>query len=103
VAFLPYAEALPALAGSPPHGVGGADQLAWPLEARAFYSAAAQRRVAGLAPEAPPDRRAILAQPPALLEDTPGAPGLALVRTLRFGAELRLATLGRTELLLRPA
>jgi hypothetical protein len=101
VAFLPYAEALPALVGSPPHGPGG--QLAWPLTTRAFYAATAQHPVPGLAPDAPPDVRSILAQPPALLEDAPGQPGPTLVRLLQFGEKLHVATAGQTELLLRPA
>lgn len=96
---LPYANSLPPLVGSPPHGSTPIDQLTWPLTVQVFYQPMHQRFVSGLDP---PDIRSILEQDAAQLHDTPGSPAATLMRSLRFGEPLTLATQGRSRLLIDP-
>ncbi len=101
--FLPYAATLPPLAGSPPHGALPFDQLTWPISVQVFYEPAHQRRVPGLDPRDPPDVRSILEQRSARVYDTPTQPGSSVVRPLRLGRELVVATDQRSELLIDAA
>jgi hypothetical protein len=60
--FVPYASALPALTGSPPHGSGTIGRLTWTLTIQVFYQALSVVPGAGL-----PDIRSILGQTQALI------------------------------------
>ncbi len=98
--FVPYASALPPLQGSPPHGSSTLDQLTWPLTVRVFYQPSRQRFVPGLDP---PDIRSILEQAGAQVYDQLGSSGLSLIRPLRFGEDLVIATIYSSQLLIDPA
>jgi hypothetical protein len=102
VLFVPYASALPPLLGSPPHGTGPIDQLTWPLIVQVFYEPAVQRPVPGLGAEDPPDIRSIFEQRLAIVFDTVVASGPSVVRPIRLGEELVVATEGDARLLVDP-
>jgi hypothetical protein len=97
---IPFAGALPPLVGSPPGGAMEIGELSWPLTIQVYYQPAAQRSVAGAEP---PDVRSILEQSPAELYDTLGLHGPSLVRELRFGQDLVVATQLEARLLVDPA
>jgi hypothetical protein len=101
--FMPYASALPALVGSPPHSSA---ELAWVLNIEVYFQPSRQRRISGLdRPSDPPDTRSILQQGLAGLYDQAeaGRAGPNLLRTIRFGQNLRIATQDLPYLLLDPA
>ena len=100
ILFVPYASALPPLEGSPPHGSGNIDQLAWPLTISVFYQPSSQQFVPDLEP---PDTLSILEQRRATVYDGVGVPGSNLVRSIRFGADLVVATVGQSQLLVDAA
>lgn len=92
--FVPYAAALPPLAGDG-QGSGPLDQLSWPLTVQVFYQPLQQRPVPGvsIAP-APPDLRSILEQAAARIFNGGAgeAPLATVTRQLRLGVELELRT-----------
>lgn len=98
--FVPYASALPPLVGSPPHGSGTIDQLTWQLTIRVFYQPSKQRFVPDLAS---PDILSILEQGGAEVYDQLGTHSSTLVRPLRFGVDLVVATIHQSQLLVDPA
>lgn len=98
--FVPYASALPPLEGSPPHGSGTIDQLTWQLTIQVFYQPSKLSFVPTLSP---PDTLSILGQAAASIYDQPGVAGPNLVRPIRFGDDLAVKTVGRSELLIDPA
>jgi hypothetical protein len=100
ILFVPYASALPPLEGSPPHGSGNIDLLTWPLTISVFYQPSRQQFVPDLEP---PDTLSILEQGRATVYDRVGVPGSNLVRSIRFGADLVVATVGQSQLLVDPA
>jgi hypothetical protein len=100
ILFVPYASALPPLEGSPPHGSGNIDQLTWPLTISVFYQPSRQQFVPDLDP---PDILSILEQGRATVYDRVGVAGPNLVRSIRFGADLVVATVGQSQLFVDPA
>ncbi|MFL5626851.1 MAG: hypothetical protein ACJ788_14805 [Ktedonobacteraceae bacterium] len=98
--FVPYANPLPSLQGSPPHGSGTLDQLTWPLTIRVFYQPSRQRFVPGLDP---PDMLSILEQAVAEIYDQIGVHSSTLMRPLRFGVDVVITTVYQSQLLLDPA
>ena len=104
--FVPYASALPPLAGDPGHGSGPIDQLTWPLTVTVACRPATQTAIPGAAA---PDIGSLLAQAGAQLYATAGGPAAATItRTLHFGQDLLLATDGlappaQSRLLIDPA
>jgi hypothetical protein len=86
--YLPYPEALPPLAGSPPLGPGlGA--VTWPLTVRVRSQPAALVTPPGADPADPPERGSIQGQAAAQLDDGGGAQP-SVTRTLIFGMPLVL-------------
>jgi hypothetical protein len=86
---VPYAGALPPLVGSPPGGGVDIGELSWPLTLQVYYQPALQRPVDDAEP---PDVRSILDQAPAEVYDTLALHGPTVVRELRFGQDLVIAT-----------
>jgi hypothetical protein len=108
VLFLPYASALPALQGSPPHGSGAIDQLTWLLTIQVYYEPGNQRSLDGIPPSGapaglPPDTRSLLQQGAAAVFDQPGVSGPSVARLIRFGDDLVVSTIGGPRLLVNPA
>lgn len=105
--FVPYAAALPALAGDPPRGTGNLGEIEWDAELSVLYAPATQRRVSG---SDVPQIRSILEQGAATVYgafDAPGGPGPAgprlpgpsLPASLRFGVELVVKTPGSARVI----
>jgi hypothetical protein len=86
--YLPYPEALPALAGSPPVGGGVAD-IAWPVAVSVNSEPAALTWPVDPAPAGPPDLASVQAQQPAQI-DTGAGTAASLATTLYFGTPLLL-------------
>jgi hypothetical protein len=86
--YLPYPEALPALAGSPPVG-GGIGQITWTLTVRVKYEPAKLSWPASPAPTGPPDISTIHAQKKADIATSGGAQP-SYDGTLSFGTPLLL-------------
>ena len=91
--FVPYASALPALTGSPPHGSGTIDQLTWALTIQVFHQVLPDVPGAGL-----PDIRSILGQTQAKIYDSSLTTSVAsLTRSIRFGQDVVVATSGQSR------
>jgi hypothetical protein len=86
--YLPYPEALPPLAGSPPAS-GGIGQLTWPITATVSYEPAALTWPANPAPAGPPDVFSIRAQNQAEIATAAGTQP-SYDGTLSFGTPLLL-------------
>jgi hypothetical protein len=86
--YLPYPEALPPLAGSPPVG-GGIGQVTWPLTVTVNYQPATLTWPANPAPAGPPDISSIRAQNQAEIA-TSGGMQPSYDGTLSFGTPLLL-------------
>lgn len=86
--YLPYPEALPALAGSPPVG-GGIGDVSWPLTVTVRCQPAALRWPASPAPAGPPDISSVRAQGQAQIS-TGGGTQPSAAATLSFGTPLLL-------------
>ena len=86
--YLPYPEALPALAGSPPAG-GGIGLVSWPITITVNYQSAVLTWPANPAPAGPPDIASIRAQNQAQIV-TGGGPQPSHQDTLAFGTPLLL-------------
>jgi hypothetical protein len=86
--YLPYPEALPALAGSPPAGRGISD-VSWALAVTVYCEPAALTWPARPGPAGPPDISSIGAQQQAEIA-TAGGPQPSLDATLSFGPPLPL-------------
>jgi hypothetical protein len=100
VLYLPYPDALPALAGSPPHG-GLVHQLAWPITVAVRFWPACTRRLSALV-EDPPELESLGAQVLTMIED--GVYAFESVAfTLRFGEPLVVASTGQRTLKLLAA
>jgi hypothetical protein len=97
---IPFAGALPPLVGSPPSGATEIGELTWPLTIQVYYQPTAQRPVDDAEP---PDVRSVLEQAPAEVYDTLVLHGPSLVRELRFGQDLVIATQLEARLLVDPA
>jgi hypothetical protein len=86
--YLPYPEALPALAGSPPAG-GGIGLVSWPVMVTVKYEPAVLTWPANPAPAGPPDILSIRAQHDAQIV-TASPPQSSYQGTLAFGTPLLL-------------
>jgi hypothetical protein len=88
--YLPYPEALPVLAGSPPHG-SGLGALNWPVTVSVRYEPSSLAWPVNPAPVGPPDVVSIRSQGAASVGiglSPPNAP--SLTQTLQFGRTLHL-------------
>jgi hypothetical protein len=86
--YLPYPEALPALAGSPPAG-GGIGLVSWPVTITVNYQPGTLTWPASPAPGGPPDITSVRAQHPAHVV-VAGSPQPGYDGTLTFGTSLLL-------------
>jgi hypothetical protein len=86
--YLPYPEALPPLAGSPPVS-GGIGQVTWTLTVNVWYEPSELRWPANPAPTGPPDIYKVRAQKQARIA-TAGGTQWSLDGTLSFGTPLLL-------------
>ncbi len=87
--YLPYPEALPALAGTPPVGNGIGD-VTWTLTCTVHYEPVALRWPVSPAPDGPPDVYSIRSQNQAQIA-TGGGNQPSLNATLHYGTPLTLA------------
>lgn len=85
---LPYPEALPVLAGSPPAG-GGIGEVGWSLDVSVNYAPASLSWPVNPAPDGPPDIASILAQQQAQII-TGGGAHSSITARLSFGTPLLL-------------
>ena len=88
VVYLPYPEALPPLAGSPPSG-GPLDQITWPISVTVRFQPSVQNQLPDSTAGDPPELGSLLGQAPASIQ-TGGGLQSNLAATLTFGIQLLL-------------
>ena len=103
--FVPYAAALPALTGNPPSTTAPIGALQWNVTIRTFYEPLLLRRVAG---SNVPDTYTVLEQSQGTIynilhEGGEELPNPRLVKSIRFGVDLVVATQNSPRLLIDPA
>ena len=97
---MPYASALPPLAGTPPQGSGTIDQLSWDVQLQVFYQPGRQHVVPSVVQ---PDLLSLLQQGRATVYDVVDKPLSAINGVIHFGGDLIVQTEGQSQVFVDPA